>query len=81
MTASDANEADLVPVRRLLAIARGGTGQAGRVANFLLAWWNANDCGGFDLAELWSLDPVIRDDVLLAIEFIALHPSRPLWPG
>jgi hypothetical protein len=70
-------EAELTPIRRLLVVARSDTGQAHRVANFLLAWWNATDCGGFDLTELWSLDPIIRDDMLLTLEFIALHPNYP----
>jgi hypothetical protein len=67
----------LAPVRRLLAVAHSDTGQASRVADVLLAWWNAADCGGLDLTALWSLDPVIRDDILLMIEFIALHPNYP----
>ncbi len=70
-------EAELVPIRRLIAIAQSDTGQAARVADVLLAWWNAADCGGLDLTVLWTLDPVIRDDILLAIEFIALHPNYP----
>jgi hypothetical protein len=70
-------EAELTPIRRLLVVARSDTGQAHRVANFLLAWWNATDCGGFDLTEFWSLDPTIRDDMLLTLEFIALHPNYP----
>jgi ParB family transcriptional regulator, chromosome partitioning protein len=72
-----ATEAELAPIRRLLAIARSDTGQAARVANFLLAWQNAADCGGIDLTELWSLDPVIRDDMLLALDVIALQPNDP----
>ncbi len=71
------SDAELAPIPRLLALARSDTGQAGRVADVLLAWWNAAECGGLDLTALWSLDPVIRDDVLLAIDFIALHPNYP----
>jgi len=36
---------------RLIQIAKGGTGQSRKVANFLLAWWNAEACGGFDLTD------------------------------
>ncbi len=47
---------DLDPPRaalnRLLAIAQSDTGQARRVAKFLLAWWNADDCGRFDFRDL-----------------------------
>ncbi|VVN98198.1 hypothetical protein PS723_02425 [Pseudomonas fluorescens] len=35
-----------------LAVAQGDTKQSRRCANFLLAWWNAAENGGFDLSEL-----------------------------
>jgi hypothetical protein len=35
-------------------------------ANFLLAWWNASELGGFDLTEMWLLDDLaVRDLVAL----------------
>ena len=37
---------------RLLQVAHSDTGQARVVADFLLAWWDAESCGGFDLAGL-----------------------------
>ena len=40
-------------LERLLLIALRGTGQSRRVANFLLAWWNANQCGGFDSSSVF----------------------------
>jgi hypothetical protein len=36
----------LVALERLLTIAESVTGQSRQCANFLLAWWNARDCGG-----------------------------------
>jgi hypothetical protein len=42
-------DAALAALDRLLAIAQADTGQSRRVANFLLAWWNAGECGGFHL--------------------------------
>jgi hypothetical protein len=42
-------------MERLIAIAQSDTGQARRVADFLLAWWNAGECRGFDLTNLWAL--------------------------
>lgn len=30
------------------------TVQSRKVANFLLAWWNAAENGGFDLSDLWD---------------------------
>jgi hypothetical protein len=50
-------------LERLMAIAQRDTGQSARVANFLLAWWNAAECGGFDLTDAWSLDEAILADV------------------
>ncbi|MDD2794660.1 hypothetical protein [Acidocella sp.] len=58
-------------LRRLLAIARCDTGQSRRVADFLLAWWNAGDCGGFDLTNLWGVDTAISDDMATVFKLIA----------
>jgi hypothetical protein len=43
-------------LERLIRIANRDTGQSRRVASFLLAWWNAEECGGFDLTDLWGID-------------------------
>jgi hypothetical protein len=67
----------LAALNRLLAIARSDTGQSRRVANFLLAWWNAGDCGGFDLTDFWMLDRTIADDMLSVMRLIALRHSYP----
>jgi hypothetical protein len=69
--------AELAPIRRLIEIARSDTGQSRRVANFLLAWWNAGDCGGFDLTDLWMLDKKIADDMLATVAFVARHHEYP----
>ena len=55
---------ELAALDRLIAIAQTDTGQARRVAAFLLAWWNADNCGGFDLTDLWAVDTVIAVDML-----------------
>ena len=47
--------AEMEALRRLVAIAKKDHGQSRRVANFLLAWWNPNTCGGFDLTDLWAV--------------------------
>ena len=57
-------------IDRLLQVSL-GTGQSKRVADFLLAWWNAEECGGFDLTDMWPVDPDIRGDMLTVISFIA----------
>jgi hypothetical protein len=51
-------------LERLIRIAQGDTGQSRKVANFLLAWWNAEECGGFDLTDLWGLDAAIATDMV-----------------
>ena len=48
----------------LIQVAQGGTGQSRIVANFLLAWWNAGECGGFDLTDVWGVDTAIAVDML-----------------
>ena len=49
---------------RLLDIAASDTGQSRRVADFLLAWWNAGSCGAFDITAAWPLDAAIAEDVI-----------------
>lgn len=62
---------------RLIAIAQHDTDQSKRVADFLLAWWNAANCGGFDLTDIWSVDSEIADDMMLAISFIRRTRAYP----
>lgn len=52
-----------VALERLLAHAQRETGQARRVADFLLAWWNPDECGRFDLRDAWNLDDEIVADI------------------
>lgn len=44
-------------LEKLLNVAHEDSGQGRRVANFILAWWNAGVHGGFDLTDLADLDP------------------------
>ena len=44
---------------------------ARRVANFILAWWNAESLGGFDLADLFAVDTAIASDMALVFGHIA----------
>ena len=67
----------IAALRRLLDIARDDTGQCRRVANFLLAWWNADSCGGWDLTELWAVDRAIADDMLAVAAFISRNHEYP----
>ena len=58
-------------LERLFDLARGNTGQARRAANFLLAWWNADSLGGFDLADLFSVDGAVAADMALVFAHVA----------
>ena len=58
-------------LERLIAIAQSDTGQARRVADFLLAWWNAGVCGGFDLTNLWGVDASIAEDMVIVFGYVA----------
>ncbi len=59
--ALEANEQ--AALEHLIEIAKRDTGQSRRVADFLLAWWNAGSCGSFDLTNLWGLDTAIVQDM------------------
>jgi hypothetical protein len=61
----------LAALERLIDVARGDTGQSRKVANFLLAWWNAEECGGFDLTDVWGVDPPIAADMLAVFGLLA----------
>ena len=62
-------------LERLLKVARRDTGQAKRVADFLLAWHNAPENGGWDPVDLWSVDAAIADDMLRVVRLIReSHP-------
>lgn len=65
---------------RLLDLARSDTGQARRAANFILAWWNAESLGGFDIADLFAQDAAIAADMATVFARIA-HRSNALYPN
>lgn len=68
---------ELAALRRLIAIAKRDTGQSRRVADFLLAWWNAGTCGGFDLTDLWAVDTAIAQDMLTVFGLVARVSEYP----
>lgn len=67
---TEPNPDEHAALMRLIMIAMRDTGQSGRVASFLLAWWNAPMQGGFDLTDLWSVDKEIADDMMLVLGYI-----------
>lgn len=64
-------------LERLIQLAQGDTGQSRRIANFLLAWWNAEECGGFDLTDLWRVDDAIAEDMVAVFALIAARRNYP----
>jgi hypothetical protein len=62
---------------RLIRIAQSDTGQSRRVSNFLLAWWNAEACGGFDLTELWGVDAAIAADMVMVFAALPMCQHYP----
>jgi len=67
----------LVSLERLIEIAQSDSGQAEIVASFLLAWWNANECGGFNVANVWALDRALVEDIQRVVGLIASLGSYP----
>lgn len=55
---------------RLIPIALRDTGQSRRVADFLLAWQHAQENGGWDPTDLWSIDSAIAEDIIAAIKLL-----------
>jgi hypothetical protein len=58
-------------LERLIHVAQGDTGQSRIVANFLLAWWNAEQYGGFALTDVWGVDTPIAVDMLRVFALLA----------
>lgn len=61
----------------LLKHAQGDTGQSRRVADFLLAWWNAGECGAFDLTTAWGVDDAIVEDMVTVFRLAVRARSYP----
>ncbi len=64
---------------RLHHIARSDTGQSRRVADFILAWWNAQELGGFDLADIFAVDRAIGRDMSRVVAWLATR-AEPEYP-
>ncbi len=67
-------------IGRLLAIAlppsrAAETGASPNVADFLLAWWNADECGHFPILHLCNLDAIIAEDMLTIMAWLAQEPT------
>lgn len=70
------NDQQRAALERLIAHAQRDSGQSRRCADFLLAWWNAADCGGFDMTELWALDDEIAADMVTVFGYLAASEKK-----
>ena len=68
---------ELAALARLIGIAQADTGQSRRVADFLLAWWNAGSCGSFDLTTLWGVDADVAQDMVTVFGLVARIHAHP----
>ena len=62
---------------RLLRVACESTGKGRRVAEFLLAWWDAEGCGGVELTSTWGLDVDLAEDVIIVFALAVRSNSYP----
>ena len=71
------SEKENAALRRLIGHAKRETGQSRRVADFLLAWWNPAECGGFDFTTMWGCDEGIVEDMIVVFAYIARNNRYP----
>jgi len=64
-------------LERLLAFAVGKGLQNKIVADFLLAWWDADRYGRFDLQRTVALNEAFLEDVAAVSTFVAHSPAHP----
>ena len=77
MSSHDQAIAGLEATARLIEVAERDAGQSRRVANFLLAWHNAEENGGWDLTDLWNVDESIANDMLTVLRFLHAEHRYP----
>lgn len=61
----------------LIDIAKGNSDQSEIAADFLLAWWNADSCGGFDLTELWRVDSTLHIEFTYVFTYLLQNYRYP----
>jgi hypothetical protein len=64
---------------RLVGLAGSDTGQAARVARFLMAWWNGPELGDFPIADLFGLDCAVAADIATVVTFLGQHPGGAIY--
>lgn len=71
------DETTIQALETLLDTAERDTGGSAVCRNFLLAWWNAADLGGFDLTQAWGLDLKHSQALISVFTYIALNNEYP----
>lgn len=74
---AELSELESASLKRLIEHAKRDTGQSRRIADFLLAWWNPAQCGGFDFTAMWGCDQAITEDMITVFTFIAKNNTYP----
>lgn len=74
---AELSELESGSLKRLIEHAKRDTGQSRRIADFLLAWWNPAQCGGFDFTAMWGCDQAITEDMITVFTFIAKNNTYP----
>jgi hypothetical protein len=77
MTPYEADATQLAALDRLCDLANSDTGQARRIANFLLSWHNAEENGGWDPTDFWNVDEDIAADMLIVLYLVRESHSYP----
>jgi len=71
------NDREKDALERLIKHAKRDSGQSRKIADFLLAWWNADTCGRFDFRDTWACDTEIVDDIVVVFNMIVRSNTYP----
>ncbi|MGH9622709.1 MAG: DUF7673 family protein [Bryobacteraceae bacterium] len=71
-----AETASLEAFARQCTATRRDSGQACRMADFLLAWHNTPENGGWDPTDLWNVDAAIAADMLTMLGAMRAKPGK-----
>jgi hypothetical protein len=64
-------DVELDALEHIFTLAEGHSGGSRRARSLLGAWWNGGELGGFDFADLWSLDP----QAVVVVQLICRLPA------
>jgi hypothetical protein len=75
MAKFDPNPAERAALELLFETAEGFSGGSLRARKFLCAWWNGDELGGFDFADIWSMDQKHIKAMVAVFAMIARAPT------